>query len=383
LKRNQLFALSLYHGFNDGSIALFFAVLPIIRVVFDLSLIQIGTVLSAGLLSTVAMQFVFGYLSDKGYARSILVGGLVSLALLDIAFSQAGDYWHIFLVYLVFRAAAGVYHPVGFSMIFKVTQNRASAMGFQSAFGDLSLAFAMFSTGFIAERLGWQVPFLAWGIAGVICVFVFVSLAGFHGADFKQVGPAEDLKPIQNKGITRGYVVLQFSTVFVESLYAVFIGFIPLFLNINLELSLGLSTLVVALWLAVGVASSFNAGRFVEFFKGEHRTLTISFGMTAVMLTFATVFALKPELWIATVAMLILCGIPFFLSLPVLQGVVGTTAPRHRLGLAYAINLSLSLLAASAVSYGAGYLASVYTLVIILPLMLVTAIAASLTLFLI
>ena len=383
MKRNQLFALSLYHGFNDGSIALFFAVLPIIRVVFDLSLIQIGTVLSAGLLSTVVMQFVFGYLSDRGYVRSILVGGLISLALLDIAFSQAGDYWHILLVYLLLRAAAAVYHPVGFSMIFKVTQNRASAMGFQSAFGDLSLAFAMFSTGFMAEKLGWQVPFLAWGVGGVVCAFAFASLAGFHGSDFKQVNPADNLNAIQNSGVTRGYVVLQFSTVFVECLYAVFIGFIPLFLNINLQLSPGLSALVVALWLAMGVASSFNAGRFVEFFKSEHKTLKISFGMTAIMLMIATVFALKPELWIATVLMLVLCGIPFFLSLPVLQGVVGTTVPRHRLGLAYATNLSVSLLAGSAISYGAGYLSSIYSLIIILPLMLITAVAASLTLFLI
>lgn len=383
MKRNQLFALSLYHGFNDGSLALFFAVLPIMRVVFDLSLIQIGTVLSAGLLSTVVMQFVFGYLSDRGYVRSILVGGLVSLALLNIVFSQAGDYWHILLIYLLLRAAAGVYHPVGFSMIFKVAQDRARAMGFQSAIGDLCLAFAMFSTGFAAERLGWQVPFLAWGVAGVVCVFAFVSLAGFQEADLEQVDPTNNLQASHNGGVTRGYVVLQFSTVFVECLYAVFIGFIPLFLNINLQLSPGLSTVVVALWLAVGVVSSYNTGRFVEFFKGEHRTLTISFGMTSVMLTLATVFALKPELWIATVTLLILCGIPFFLSLPVLQGIVGTTAPRHRLGLAYAINLSLSLLAGSAISYGAGYLSSVYTLVIILPLMLMTAVAASLTLFLI
>jgi F0F1-type ATP synthase assembly protein I len=46
--------------------------------------------------------------------------------------------------------------------------------------------------------------------------------------------------------------------------------------------------------------------------------------------------------------------------------------------LAYATNLSFSLIAGSLVSYGVGYLASAYTLVVVLPILVLLAIAASL-----
>jgi F0F1-type ATP synthase assembly protein I len=61
-----------------------------------------------------------------------------------------------------------------------------------------------------------------------------------------------------------------------------------------------------------------------------------------------------------------------------MYGVVGVTAPKNRLGLAYATNLSFSLIAGSLVSYGVGYLASAYTLVVVLPILVLLAIAASL-----
>jgi MFS family permease len=358
--RRQLYALSIFHAVNDGSLAVFLAGLPVMMVALNLSLIQIGTLLSAGLLATVIMQFVFGYLSDRGHTRPVLIAGLASVAVIDIVFVEAGRYWHVFLFYVLLRAAAGVYHPVSFSTIFRTTQNRSAAMGFQSAFGDASLAFAMFSTGFIAESLGWRVPFLLWGLVGLMGVVAFVSLLrSHHEASAVDEFPEKSVERARNHGISKHFVVLQFSTMFLQCLFLIFTGFMPLFLNINFKLSPGISSLVVALWLALGVGSGFNAGRFVKFFGSEQRTIKISFGLTTLMLIAATALTLKAELWAATLVLLVLTGIPYFLSFPVLYGIVGTTAPGNRLGLAYATNLSLSLVAGSALSYGTGYLSSI------------------------
>lgn len=137
------------------------------RIAVSLSLIEIGTILSAGLLATVLMQFVFGFLADRGYVRKALVAGLVSIAVIDLVFTQAGNYWQVLLFYVLLRGAGGVYHPVSFSTIFRTLEHRSS-LGFQSAFGDASIAFAMVSTGFVAESFGWQIPFFAWGIAAFI-----------------------------------------------------------------------------------------------------------------------------------------------------------------------------------------------------------------------
>ena len=83
---HQLMALSTYHAVNDGSLAVFLAVLPVMRVALGLSLVEIGTILSAGILATVVMQLVFGYLADIRSSRSLLTGGLISIAIVDLAF---------------------------------------------------------------------------------------------------------------------------------------------------------------------------------------------------------------------------------------------------------------------------------------------------------
>jgi MFS family permease len=380
--KRQLFGLSIFHAVNDGSLAVFLGALPVMRVAFNLTLIQIGTILSAGLIATVIMQFVFGHLSDKGFARRILIAGVVSLAIIDLLFMEAGDYSQILMFYLLLRAAAGVYHPVSFSTIFRIAQNRPAALGFQSAFGDASLAFAMLSTGFVAESFGWQVPFLIWGLVSAGGVLVFISLIRFqHEASTSTQTPEPSFDGARARGITRNYVVLQFSTVFQQCLFLVFTGFLPLFLNINLKLSPGMSALVVALWLAVGVGAGFSAGRFVALLGGERRTLRISFALTALLLAVSSALILSTQLWAAGLLVLVLSGIPYFLAFPVIYGIVGSTVPRNRLGLAYAANLSFALTAGSALSYATGYLASIFTLFVVLPILVATALAASVIAF--
>lgn len=350
------------------------------RVALGLSFIQIGTVLSTGLLATVIMQFAFGYLSDLGLTRRVLVLGLASIAIMDLVFVSAGSFWQVLLFYLLLRAGAGVYHPVSFSTIFKTVSDHSAALGFQSAFGDSSLAFAMVTTGFVAESFGWHLPFLLWGIAGLLGIFAFWSLTR---VDQIAVDPRlGNLNGDPTRGTTRRYVIVQFSNIFMQCLFLIFTGFMPLYLNVNLNLSPGVSSLIVALWLAIGVGATFNAGRFVKFFRGEEETLRITFSLTSIIMIAATTLMIWTGLWLPAVILLVISGIPYFLTFPVLYGIIGTSAPMRHLGVAYATNLSFALVAGSALSYVAGYLSSIYSLTIILPILVLSALAATLTAFL-
>ena len=383
IRDHQLYAFGIFHAMNDGSLAVFLAALPVMRVGLSLSLVEIGTVLSAGLLATVVTQLVFGFLSDAGFTKRVLFASLASLAVANLVFVEATNFWQMLLFYVLLRGAAGAYHPVSFSSIFRTAKNRAASLGFQSAFGDASLAFALVSTGFIAESLGWRLPFILWGIGGVVAFFVFVRLMGIR--ESKAAYPEATSGSIDERHqrrFSRSFVVPQVSTVFLQCLYLVFSGFIPLYLNVSLGLSPGVSALVVALWLAIGVWFTFNAGRFVAFFGSEKTTLKVSFVLTTLILAFATILTFTKSLWVVALALVILSGVPFFLSFPVVYGIVGTTAPGKRLGLAYAANLSFSLVAGSALSYAAGYLSSIYSLVVILPMLVAVALGASVTAFL-
>ena len=363
----------MYHAINDGSLAVFLAALPVMRVAVSLTLIEIGTILSVGLLATILMQFVFGFLADRGYARKSLVAGLVSIAIIDLLFTQAGNYSQVLLFYILLRAAGGVYHPVSFSTIFRTMEKRSASLGVQSAFGDASLAFAMVSTGFTAESFGWQAPFFAWGSGACAGVLFFILLTRpMHRST--TLNASEPSKHTT----TKRFLILQFIGGFLQCIYAVFSGFMALFLNVNLGLSAGLSALVVALWLGIGVIASFNAGRIIEILKGEYNTLRIAFGLTALVFILAFITA-SMNLWLLTLILLVLSGPPHLLAFPVLYGAIGATSSRRHLGLAYATNLSLSLLAGSGISYLTGFLGSIYSLFVILPILVFCAVGASLT----
>ena len=368
----QLLGLSLYHALNDGSLAVFLAALPVMRLAVGLSYIEIGTILSAGLLATVLMQFVFGYLADRGHARKALVAGLVTIAIIDLIFTQAGNYWQVLFFYVLLRGAGGVYHPVSFSTIFRTLEHRSS-LGFQSAFGDASIAIAMVSTGFAAETFGWRVPFYGWGIVACIGVGIFVTLTRtIH----QSVGRIND-EPVTNTR-TKHFFILQFNGAFLQCIFATFTGFMALFLNVNLNLSPGFSALIVALWLGIGVTASFNAGRIIGFLQNERRTLAMTCTLSALALVFAFIAA-EMRMWVVALILLVISGPPHFLAYPVLYGMIGITSNQRHLGLAYATNLSLSLMAGSIISYLAGYLSSIYSLSVILPVLALAAVGASVT----
>lgn len=367
----QLWALSLYHALNDGSLTVFLAALPIMRVAVGLSFIEIGTILSLGLLATVLMQFVFGFLADHGYARKGLVVGLVSIAVIDLVFTHADSYSQVLVFYVLLRAAGGAYHPVSFSTIFQTLDHRFS-LGFQSAFGDASIALAMVTTGFAAESFGWQIPFYAWGVAACLGAGVFISLTKRMGRS--PSAARDELR----RSVSKHVIILQIVGVFLQCIFVVFTGFMPLFLNVNLNLSPGVSTLVVALWMGIGVTASFNAGRIIGFFRSELRTLRMGFGLTAIVFILAFAAA-SMKLWCVALILLVVSGLPHLLTYPVLYSMIGITSERRHLGLAYATNLSFSYLAGSAVSYATGYLSSTYSLAVILPILALSATGASIT----
>jgi hypothetical protein len=70
-------------------------------------------------------------------------------------------------------------------------------------------------------------------------------------------------------------------------------------------------------------------------------------------------------------------GLPVFVTFPAINGLLGLRMPHRRLGMTYALNLSLGLMVSSLATYFTGYAASIMTIGVMLPVLLVVAVVGA------
>ena len=368
---------------NDGSLALFASALPVMRVGLELSFVEIGTILGVGLAATMLLQLVFGYLSDQGHARPILVVGFAGVVVADLIFPIGSAFVQVLIFYALLRSAAAVYHPVSFASIGRTyVENKTAAFGYQGAIGDLGLTLATFSTGVLSEVWGWKVPFWVWGAVGMMLFAYFVAAVtryriGFYAKPIDSAGEVSN-NPGNSNFLKSAFAVLAIVSSMTTVSFILFTGYMPLYFNVTEGLSPSGSTTIVASWIGIGVIAGLMTGRVVGSLGGEARVLRIAFTVEALLFLTGTVvfFFTWPVPWARMVgyAATVLTGVPVFITFPAVNGLLGLRMPHRRLGLTYAFNLSLGLLVASAATYLAGYLASIASIAVILPMLLVIAV---------
>jgi MFS family permease len=382
---HRLLTLSIFHCVNDGSLALFASALPVMRLSLALSLVEIGTVLSLGLAATMVLQPLFGYLSDRGHARRILLLGFAGIVIVDLAFPVGSSFVQVLVLYVLLRSAAGVYHPVGFSSIGRTyAENKTAAFGYQGATGDLGLAIATFSTGILSQAWGWRIPFWAWGTVGIILFTYFAATIARYRIDFHQqssILTSESKSTAGNKSPRSAFATVATVSCITTVTFILFTGYMPLYFNIAEQFSPGESATMVTLWIGVGALAGFGAGRLVKVLGGEVRTLKLMFTIEAMLFLIANIP--PPQMLSLSVWPMVRCvaivatGLPVFVTFPAINGLLGLRMPHRRLGMTYALNLSLGLMVSSLATYFTGYAASIMTIGVMLPVLLVVAVVGA------
>ena len=381
----RLLALSVYHCVNDGSLTLFASALPVMRISLGLSFLEIGTVLSLGLVATMLLQLLFGSLSDRGHARWILIVGFAGIIAADLVFPASTSFVQVLIAYVFLRSAAAVYHPVSFSSIGRAYgEDRTAAFGYQGAVGDLGLTIATFSTGVLSQTWDWRSPFWVWGTVGMILFTYFAATMFRHKIGFHVhliASASERVNVRRNMSVGSAFAVLAAVSSITTTTFILFTGYMPLYFNITEQLSPGASAAMVAAWIGIGVFAGFVTGRLVKRFGGESRTLRAMFAIESLLFLIAymsSVQTVSLSSWrVIRLVAIVLTGMPVFVAFPAVNGLLGLRMPRRTLGLTYAINLSLGLLAASLATYFMGYAASIMTVGVMLPLLLIFAAVGS------
>ncbi len=96
--------------------------------------------------------------------------GIGASALLVAATRNA---WQLAAALTLLGAFASIYHPVGIPMLLQHARNPGAVIGVNGLAGNLGIAAAALSTGFMVQWLGWRAAFALPGLLAIACGLLF------------------------------------------------------------------------------------------------------------------------------------------------------------------------------------------------------------------
>jgi MFS family permease len=99
--------------------------------------------------------------------------GIGASALLAAATRNA---WELAAALTLLGAFASIYHPVGIPMLLQRVPNPGAVIGINGLAGNLGIAVAALSTGFMVQWLGWRAAFALPGLVAIACGVLFARV---------------------------------------------------------------------------------------------------------------------------------------------------------------------------------------------------------------
>lgn len=164
----------------------------------DLMPYTAGAFLMFGLCSIPA-----GRLGDLRGRRWMMLLFFHGMGLSAIAVALTQNAWQIGLALTVLGAFSAIYHPVGIPMLLQQSTRPGRTIGINGLAGNLGIALAAVSTGFLVKYFGWRAAFVVPGL---------ISIAA--GLLFARVAPPEVAAPARKTGsavhLPRGLAIRTF-----------------------------------------------------------------------------------------------------------------------------------------------------------------------------
>ena len=130
-----------------------------------------------------------GRLGDLwGRRRMMLVFffGMAAAALL-VAVTQSP--WQLAAALTLLGAFSSIYHPVGIPMLLRGTPHPGLTIGINGLAGNLGVAFAALTTGFLVKYIGWRAAFVVPALVAAACGIAFARVAPNESAPPARAAP--------------------------------------------------------------------------------------------------------------------------------------------------------------------------------------------------
>ena len=285
-----LYLVSLNHATNDGSVYLLSSLFPIVLVLFNISVLQIGIIVALGYLVNIIFQPVVGHYSEGRDPGRLLAIGIAIITVSVVSFVFATGFLSLLAPVIFLRLGSSFFHPVGISTISKsyAGPRLQKSMGFQSAFGNVGVLLVFLTSAPLYLAVGWRATFVVfaiWTLADVILTLTF--LRGRHSAASDDPQTPSREKPRVKRTIPLFFVLAAFIS---GGTYAVILNFANIFLGTRAHVDVSQANLIVSAFIAFASLGAIATGGWTRFVP-TNVLLAISYFIASCSVAAFTLFS--------------------------------------------------------------------------------------------
>ena len=132
-------------------------------------------------------SFPSGRLGDLWSRRAMMLVFFFGMGASALLIALTRNPWQLALALGLMGAFASIYHPVGIPMLLRNTRKPGITIGINGMAGNLGIAAAAISTGFLIQYADWRTAFIVPGLISIACGLLFMKIAPVEqGAPGKQ-----------------------------------------------------------------------------------------------------------------------------------------------------------------------------------------------------
>jgi len=118
-----------------------------------------------------------GRLGDLWGRRAMMLVFYFGIGLSSMLVAATQSAWQIAAALTVMGVFSSIYHPVGIPMLVQGARRPGWVIGISGLSGNLGIAAAALSTGFLVKYFGWRAAFVVPGLAAIACGIAFARIA--------------------------------------------------------------------------------------------------------------------------------------------------------------------------------------------------------------
>lgn len=184
-----LMLMGLSHFFVDVMLSIW----PVYKSLIQLDLYTAGMIAAIGALIGEAMEVFFGLLSDRGYRKAVIIGGLL-LATANGFVAFTTDVGILFLLYLITCLGSAALHPSAAGFVSSLVPNRRGLMmAIFACGGSLGLAFGQIIFTYFYRASPQDVYLIILPAYGVILLLLFSAIGKTESKSIHEVVKFKDL----------------------------------------------------------------------------------------------------------------------------------------------------------------------------------------------